>query len=260
MLTRRVIVCLDVDDARVVKGTQFRDLQPHGAPSAMAAVYERDGADEIVFLDITASVSQRSTVLGEVRRTAALLSIPLTVGGGVRSVADMAATLRAGADKVAVNTAAVDNPRLISDAAARFGSQCVVVSIDAARAGSSWNVLTHGARRATALDAVQWASRAVTLGAGELLVTSIDRDGTQRGYDIELTRAIAERVRVPVIASGGAGEPVHLAQALSAGGADAVLVAGLVHRGQQTVTGLKTFLAQAGFPMRLPAQEPVNHA
>lgn len=254
MLTRRLIVCLDVDCGLVKKGTRFRDLRTHGIPAQMASAYERDGADEIVFLDISATVAGRETLLDEVRSTADALTIPLTVGGGVRSVDHIAETLRAGADKVAINTAAVERPALISDAARRFGAQCVVVSIDAQRKGEGWQVATHGGRRVTSLDAVQWAERAVALGAGELLVTSIDRDGTARGYDTALIRAIGDRVRVPVIASGGAGEPAHLADALQ-GGADAVLVAGIVHRGEETIAGLKAYLAHAGFAMRDVIQE-----
>ena len=259
MLTRRVIVCLDVDCGRVKKGTRFQDLRTHGTPSQMASTYERDGADEIVFLDISATVAGRQTMLDEVRRTAAALTIPLTVGGGVRTVEDMAETLRAGADKVAINTAAVERPTLVAEAARRFGSQCVVVSIDAQRNGGSWQVATHGGRRMTTLDAVQWAERVVALGGGELLVTSIDRDGTALGYDMELTCAIAERVSVPVIASGGAGGPAHLAEALQRG-SDAVLVAGIVHRGEETVRGLKAYLARAGFAMRDVELEVVANA
>ncbi|MEW5919073.1 MAG: imidazole glycerol phosphate synthase subunit HisF [Gemmatimonadota bacterium] len=249
MLTHRVIACLDVDAGRVVKGTRFESLREHGTPAAMAAQYEREGADEIVFLDITASVHARQTVLHEVRLTADELAIPLTVGGGVRSVDDMAATLRAGADKVALNTAAVATPELLTEAAAQFGSQCVVLSIDARRDRDHWVVVTHGGRAVTTLDAIAWARRAEALGAGEVLVTSIDRDGTRTGYDLALTQAIATAVSVPVIASGGAGEPAHLAAALT-NGADAVLVAGMLHRGEQTVTGLKHYLAAVGVPVR----------
>lgn len=259
MLTRRVIVCLDVDAGRVRKGIRFRDMRTHGTPSHMASAYERDGADEIVFLDIAATVAGRRTMLDEVRCTAAMLNIPLIVGGGIRTVDDIAETLRAGADKVAINTAAIESPTLISDAARRFGSQCVVVSIDAQRNGHSWQVATHGGARLTALDAVQWSERAVSLGAGELLVTSIDRDGTALGYDTELTSAMAERVSVPLIASGGAGEPAHLAEALRCG-ADAVLVAGIVHRDEQTVRGLKSYLGRAGFAMRDVTLEAAPYA
>jgi cyclase len=258
MLTRRVIVCLDVDGGRVTKGTHFQNLRVHGTPAEMAAAYERDGADEVVFLDISATVAQRRTVLDEVRNTASALSVPLTVGGGIRAVDDIAATLRAGADKVAVNTAAVQQPQLVTDAARRFGSQCVVVSIDARRLGDSWQVVTHGGRTSTDLDAVEWAKRVVSLGAGELLLTSIDRDGTNQGYDTELTRAIVDNVSVPVIASGGAGAPEHLAEALT-NGADAVLVAGILHRGDYTVSNLKLHLQRAGFAVR-EAAEYSTHA
>jgi imidazole glycerol-phosphate synthase subunit HisF len=260
VITRRLIVCLDVDNGRVMKGTRFQDLREHGLPEVMAAEYERDGADEIMFLDISASAEGRDTRLDDVRRTASALSIPLTVGGGVRSLDDMSAALRAGADKVTINTAAVERPTLISDAAARFGRQCVVVSIDARRNNLGWTVVTHGGRRATSLDAVEWAHSAVTLGAGELLVTSIDRDGTLTGYDNELTQAISQHVSVPVIASGGAGRPSHLADAFERGGADAVLVAGIVHRREYSIGALKTFLAHAGFAMRLSTQEQTANA
>jgi len=254
MLTRRLIVCLDVDSGRVKKGTRFRNLRTHGTPAQMASAYERDGADEIVFLDISATIAGRQTMLDEVRSTADALTIPLTVGGGVRSVNHIAETLRAGADKVAINTAAVERPALITGAARKFGAQCVVVSIDAQRNGGGWQVATYGGRCITSLDAVQWSERAVALGAGELLVTSIDRDGTAQGYDTALMRAIGDRVRVPVIASGGAGNAAHLAEALRSG-ADAVLVAGIVHRGEETVAGLKAYLARAGFAMRDVVQE-----
>jgi cyclase len=255
-----LIVCLDVDHGGVVKGTQFQNLREHGLPEVMAADYESQGADEIMFLDITASAEARVTHLDDVRRTASPLSIPLTVGGGVRNLDDMNATLRAGADKVTINTAAIERPLLIADAAAKFGRQCVVVSIDALCNSNGWSVVTHGGRRSTSLDAVEWAQRAVALGAGELLVTSIDRDGTRRGYDNALTRAISDRVSVPVIASGGAGEPLHLADAFDHGGADAVLVAGIVHRRQYSIAELKAFLARAGFPMRQATQEQIADA
>jgi imidazole glycerol-phosphate synthase subunit HisF len=255
MLTRRLIACLDVDGGRVVKGTRFEELQVLGSPAAMACGYERDGADEIVFLDICASAAGRPTLLQEVRQTAEVLTIPLTVGGGVRSEADMAATLRAGADKVAVNSAAVADPALITRAAARFGAQCVVVSIDARRGAHGWEVVTHGGRRPTSLDALEWAAQVATLGAGELLLTSIDRDGTREGYDIELLAQVAARVQIPVVASGGAGDPKHLVQALTAGAADAVLLAGMLHRGETTVAALKAHLLEAGLPIRRTAQE-----
>ena len=250
MLTRRLIVCLDVDGGQVVKGTHFVDLRPLGTPAAMAEAYERQGADEIVFLDISASIERRPTLLAEVRQTASRLAIPLTVGGGVRTVDDIANTLRAGADKVAMNTAAVERPELITRAAERFGAQCVVVSIDARRHESGWRVMTHGARSVTPFDAVAWAERCVALGAGELLVTSIDRDGTRSGYDTALIRTVADRVGVPVIASGGAGTPEHLLQALTDGRADAVLVAGVLHDGTYTVQSLKAHLQTAGILVR----------
>ncbi|MBM4185726.1 MAG: imidazole glycerol phosphate synthase subunit HisF [Gemmatimonadetes bacterium] len=249
MLSKRVIVCLDVQGGRVVKGVKFRDLRDLGDAVEAAERYEREGADEIVFLDISASAEARATLLEVVRATAERLFIPLTVGGGVRSADDVARVLRAGADKVSLNTAAVERPGLISEAAERFGSQCVVVSIDAARSGDGWRVYTKGGRQPTDLDAVAWAARAVEIGAGELLVTSIDRDGVRAGYDLELTRAIADRVSVPVIASGGAGRAEHLVEALAAG-ADAALVAGIVHDGVVTVRDLKTALIAAGIPTR----------
>jgi cyclase len=251
MLTRRLIVCLDVDAGRVAKGTCFRDLRYLADPADMAEQYEADGADEIVFLDISASAEGRATMLDAVERTARRLTIPLTVGGGVRSVADVALTLRSGADKVAVNTAAVDQPTLVSDATRRFGAQCIVVSVDAFGIGDEWQVATHGGRRRRSLDAVQWAVQAVALGAGELLVTSIDRDGTRRGYDNALIRAIVERVSVPVIASGGAGNAQHLVDAFKVGQADAVLVAGILHDRDSSVPALKSHLAKCGIPVRV---------
>lgn len=251
MLTRRLIVCLDVDAGRVAKGTRFRDLRYLADPADMAEQYEADGADEIVFLDITATADGRATMLDAVERTARRLTIPLTVGGGVRSVADVAQTLRSGADKVAVNTAAVDHPALVSDAAERFGAQCIVLSVDAFGAGDEWKIATHGGRQRRSLDAVQWAVRAVTLGAGELLVTSIDRDGTRSGYDNALIRAIVERVSVPVIASGGAGNGQHLVDAFKVGQADAVLVAGILHDRDSSVSALKSYLTDYGIPMRV---------
>ncbi|MGQ0539292.1 MAG: imidazole glycerol phosphate synthase subunit HisF [Gemmatimonadaceae bacterium] len=251
MLARRLIVCLDVAGGQVVKGTRFRRMRPLGTPATMAAEYEASGADEIVFLDISASAVGAAMLLDDVRRTAAAMTIPLTVGGGVRRLDDIALALRAGADKVAINSAAVSEPTLLSRAAARFGAQCVVCSIDARRDRSTWTVYTHGGRRATNLDAVQWAQQAAALGAGELLVTSIDRDGTRLGYDNALTYAIAATVPVPVIASGGAGEPAHLVEAFRSGRADAVLVAGIVHDGRYSVHDLKSYLAAAGIPTRV---------
>lgn len=251
MLTRRVIVCLDTDDGRVVKGTSFRDLRDVGTPDDMAERYEAEGADEIVLLDISASPQSRATTLDVVERTAKRLSIPLTVGGGVRSVLDMALILRAGADKVAVNTAVVEQPQLVTHMSAHFGAQCVVVSIDAVREGEAWKVITHGGRRPTPLDAVDWAAHVVALGAGELLVTSIDQDGTRRGYDNALMRAIVDRVTVPVIASGGAGNARHLVDAIVTGGADAVLIAGILHDGDSSIGALKSHLSAMGISIRL---------
>ena len=257
MLCRRVIPCLDVADGRVVKGTRFVDLVDEGDPPELAERYAREGADELVFLDITAAPERRGTLLDIVERTARRAFIPLTVGGGVRSVDDMRAVLRAGADKVSLNTAAVEDPGLISRCAERFGRQAVVVAIDGRQrvepteAGRSWEVVTKGGREATGRDAVAWAERAVALGAGELLVTSIDRDGTGSGYDTELLRAITARVSVPVIASGGAAEPAHLVAAIRDGGADAVLAASIFHRRIHSIGAVKAALAEAGLPVRI---------
>ncbi len=253
MLTRRVIVCLDVRDGRVVKGTRFVDLRDIGDPALLAERYEAEGADEVVFLDISASTDGRSTLLDTVRRTAERLFIPLTVGGGVRSVEDVGRVLRSGADKVAINSAAVARPALLTESAARFGAQCVVASIDARREGDHWLVWTHGARTRTELDAVEWARQCVALGAGEILLTSIDHDGARTGYDLALTRVVADAVAVPVIASGGAGEPAHLVAALEAGGADAALVAGIVHDGVHTVAACKAAMRAAGLRVRAVA-------
>jgi len=247
MLRKRIIVCLDVDGGRVVKGVSFRDLRDVGDPVSLAARYEAEGADEIVFLDIAASVENRRTLLEVVKATAERLFIPLTVGGGIHSIDDIHAALRSGADKVTLNTAAVLDPALVSAAADRFGCQCIVVSIDAAER----RVHTHGGRRATPLDAVEWATRCAALGAGEILMTSIDRDGRRAGYDLELTRATVDAVRVPVIASGGAGQASHLAGALAAGGADAALAAGIFHDGTTTVAAVKRALFDAGIAVRL---------
>jgi cyclase len=249
MLTKRLIVCLDVQGGRVVKGVKFQDLRDLGDAVELAERYEQEGADEIVFLDIAASAEARATLLEVVRATASRLFIPLTVGGGVRTVDDLAAALRSGADKVSLNTAAVERPTLITEAAERFGAQCVVVSIDAAREGDGWRVFTKGGRQRTDLDALAWSREAVRLGAGELLVTSIDRDGVRTGYDLALTRAIADSVPVPVIASGGAGEARHLVEAFEAG-ASAALVAGILHDGVTTVRALKTAMDQAGILTR----------
>jgi imidazole glycerol-phosphate synthase subunit HisF len=252
MLRRRVIPCLDVADGRVVKGTRFVDLVDEGDPAELAARYAAEGADELVFLDITAAPERRGTLLDVVERTARNVFIPLTVGGGVRAVDEMRAVLRAGADKVGLNTAAVAEPELIARCAARFGRQAVVVAIDArARTdGTGWDVVVRGGREATDLDAVDWAVRAVELGAGELLVTSIDRDGTQTGFDTDLLRAIVDRVGVPVIASGGAAGPADFVDAVRVGGADAVLAASIFHRRIHTIAQVKAAMAAAGLPIR----------
>jgi cyclase len=252
MLTRRIIPCLDTAGGRVVKGVRFTNLADAGDPVELAAAYDREGADEIVLLDIAASAEGRGTVLDVVRRTAETVFIPLTVGGGVRTADDARALLLAGADKVAVNTAAVARPGLIAELAERFGSQCVVVAIDArGRPGGGWEVYTHGGRRPTGLDAVAWAVRAADLGAGEILLTSIDRDGTQDGYDVALTRAVSEAVSVPVIASGGAGTARDVLQVLTEGGADAALAAGIFHRGQLRIGDVKAYLRRRGVPVRI---------
>ena len=250
MLTRRVIVCLDVQGGRVVKGVQFVALRDVGDPVELAAAYEREGADEIVFLDISATAEGRDTLLDVARRTAERLFVPLTIGGGVRGADDVARVLRAGADKVSLNSAAVADPTIITEAARRFGSQCVVASIDARREGNGWRVFTRGGRTRTELEAVAWARECVRLGAGEILLTSIDRDGARIGYDLELTRAVAGVVDVPVIASGGAGSADDVRAALASGGADAALVAGILHDGVTTVRAIKMALKAAAIPIR----------
>jgi cyclase len=252
MLRRRVIPCLDVADGRVVKGTRFVDLVDAGDPPELAERYATEGADELVFLDISAAPEGRGTLLQIVERTARRAFIPLTVGGGVRSVRDMRDVLRAGADKVSLNTAAVAAPMLISACARRFGRQAVVVAIDARRRSSAegWEVVVRGGRETTELDAVDWAHRAVELGAGELLVTSIDRDGTKSGFDTDLLRAIADRVGVPVIASGGAAGPDDFVRAIVDGGADAVLAASIFHYRIHSIASVKEAMAAAGLPVR----------
>jgi cyclase len=252
-LTKRVIVCLDVRQGRVVKGVQFEGLRDVGDPVELAERYERDGADEIVFLDIGATHEERETMLELARRTAERLFIPLTIGGGIRTVDDMANALRAGADKVGVNSAAVTRPGILTEGARRFGAQCIVASIDAKRDGTSWRVYTSGARVRTDLDAVEWARECARLGAGEILLTSIDRDGARSGYDMELTRAVSDAVNVPVIASGGAGDASHLCDVLLIGGADAALIAGIVHDGVTTVGALKRAMRDAKIPVRMVA-------
>lgn len=251
-LARRVIACLDVDRGRVVKGVRFGALRVMGDPETLAIRYEAEGADEIVFLDIAASIQERETVFGLVRRTARRLFVPLTLGGGIRSVRDMARALRAGADKVSVNTAAVERPALLSEAAARFGSQCVVVSIDVGRAGDRWRLRTHGGRRTAPVDPVAWAQECVARGAGEILLTSIDRDGTRAGYDRDLIATIAAVVDVPIIASGGAGAPSHVVDVLASGAADAALVAGILHERLTTIAEIKERLRQHDIPVRGP--------
>jgi cyclase len=250
MLTRRVIVCLDVHQGRVVKGVNFVDLRDVGDPVELAERYEHQGADELVFLDVSASFEARSAMLECARRAAERIFIPLTIGGGVRTADDVGRALRAGADKVSINSAAVRAPHLLSEAAARFGSQCVVASIDARTTATGWEVHTHGGRTATGLNAVEWAIRCAELGAGEILLTSIDRDGARTGYDMDLTSAVATSVRVPVIASGGAGEARHVTDVLARGGADAALVAGIVHDGAVTIAQIKEHMRDSGFPVR----------
>ena len=252
MLTKRVIPCFDVDKGRVVKGVSFVELRDAGDPVELAPFYDAEGADELVFLDITASSDDRRTTYDMVERTAAKVFIPFTVGGGVRSEADVRLLLELGADKVSLNSAAVADPLLVGRAAERFGSQCIVVAIDARAAGEGkWEVYTHGGRRPAGLDAVEWARRVVSLGAGELLVTSMDTDGHLDGYDIPLTRTIAEAVEVPIIASGGCGTPQHMVEAVVAGKADAVLAASIFHYGTYRIRECKDYMAAQGLPMRL---------
>ncbi len=253
MHTKRIIPCLDVKDGRVVKGINFVDLKDAGDPVEVAKAYDKAGADEVVFLDITASSDQRNTVIDMVRRVAENVFIPFTVGGGIRTVEDFKAILREGADKISINSAAIDNPRLISDAADKFGSQCVVVAIDAKRRadGSGWNIYKHGGRIDVGTDAVEWAVEAERLGAGEILLTSMDCDGTKGGYDISLTKAISEGVSIPVIASGGAGEKEHFYDALTTGGADAALAASLFHYKELEIMDLKKYLLEKGISVRM---------
>ena len=248
-LARRVIPCLDVSDGRVVKGVRFRDLVDQGDPAESALRYAEQGADEIVFLDIGAAPEDRDTDVEWVRRTAERVFIPLTVGGGVRSEVDARRLLRSGADKVGINSAAVERPDLVEELARRFGSQCVVLSVDARRGDSGWEVVTKGGRQSTGLDALTWIREGVERGAGEILLTSIDRDGTKGGYDLDLIAEVPDAVPVPVIASGGAGEPGHLAEALTAGAA-AVLAASIFHQGTYPLRDDKRVLAAAGFPVR----------
>ena len=251
-LAKRIIPCLDVHAGRVVKGVNFVSLRDAGDPVEVARRYDEAGADEITFLDITASSDARDTIVPVIERVAEQVFIPLTVGGGVRKVEDVRKLLNAGADKVSINTAAVDNPALVAEAARRFGSQAIVVAVDAKAVGPGrWEVYTHGGRKATGLDAVEWTAKMAQLGAGEILLTSMDRDGTKAGFDLELTRAVARAVPVPVIASGGVGTLEHLAQGVEIGGADAVLAASVFHYGEFSVGEAKRFMAARGIEMRL---------
>ena len=250
MHTKRIIPCLDVDNGRVVKGTNFINLVDAGDPVEIAKIYDKSGADELVFLDITASSDAREIKANLVRAVAECVFIPFTVGGGIRTVDDFKMILREGADKVAVNSAAIMNPNLISEAAEKFGSQCVVVAIDAKRVGDSWHVFKNGGRVDMNIDAIEWAVKAAELGAGEILLTSMDCDGTKSGYDIELTKKISERVSIPVIASGGAGTMEHFYDALTEGGADAALAASLFHFREMEISDLKDYLAGRGVPVR----------
>ena len=275
MLTKRIIPCLDVDRGRVVKGVSFRDLRDAGDPAELASFYDREGADELVFLDITASSEHRDTMIEVIQRVSERVFIPLTVGGGVRTIEDIRNILDAGADKVAINTAAVLNPKLVGEGAAKFGSQCIVVAIDAKRldgvqqshradglvldSASLWEVYTHGGRTPTGIDALKWAQRVVYLGAGELLVTSMDADGQQTGYDLELVRSIAETVMVPLIASGGAGSLHHLYEAVAVGKADAVLAASIFHYGTHSISEVKTYIAERGIPVRSIAERGAGY-
>ena len=253
MLTKRIIPCLDVNAGRVVKGVNFVNLMDAGDPVEVAKIYDAEGADELVFLDITASSDKRDTVVDMVERVGDQVFIPFTVGGGIRTVADMQKILRAGADKVSVNSAAIDNPDLIREGAEKFGSQCIVLAIDAKKRsdGDGWTVYKHGGRIDTGLDAVEWAKRGFSLGAGEILLTSMDGDGTKAGYDLALTRAISDAVGVPVIASGGAGTLEHFREALDEGGADAALAASLFHYKIMTIREVKEYLRDHGVPVRL---------
>ena len=252
MLAKRIIPCLDVNAGRVVKGVNFVELRDAGDPVEVARRYDEQGADEITFLDITASSDQRDTILHVVEQVASQVFIPLTVGGGVRSVEDVRRLLNAGADKVSINTAAVQNPQLVADASGKVGAQCIVVAIDAKQvAPGNWQVFTHGGRKETGIDAIEWARKVAALGAGEILLTSMDRDGTKNGFDLALTRAIADAVDIPVIASGGVGNLQHLADGVKQGRADAVLAASIFHYGEYTVREAKQFMRAQGIEVRL---------
>ncbi|MDW7644993.1 MAG: imidazole glycerol phosphate synthase subunit HisF [Desulfuromonadales bacterium] len=255
MLSKRIIPCLDVKDGRVVKGVQFLELRDAGDPVEAAEAYDAQGADELTFLDITASSDKRNIILDVVARTAERVFMPLTVGGGVREIADIRNLLNAGADKVSINTAAVHRPEFVREAAERFGSQCIVVAIDARRVdsteGMKWEVFTHGGRHGTGIDAVEWAARMESYGAGEILLTSMDKDGTKDGYDIALTRTISDRVSIPVIASGGVGNLEHIREGLVEGGASAALAASIFHFREYTIAECKEYLREHGVPVRL---------
>lgn len=250
-LAKRIIPCLDVTDGRVVKGVNFLELRDAGDPVEIARRYDDQGADELTFLDITASSDNRGLILHIIEEVASQVFIPLTVGGGVREVEDVRRLLNAGADKVSINTSAVLNPQLVADAAGRFGSQCIVVAIDAKQVGDHWEVFTHGGRKATGIEAVEWARKMVELGAGELLVTSMDRDGTKTGFNLPLNRAISDAVDVPIIASGGVGTLMHLVEGVQEGGADAVLAASIFHYGEFTVRQAKEYMRDHGIEVRL---------
>jgi cyclase len=254
MLAKRIIPCLDVKDGRVVKGIGFVNLRDAGDPVEIARYYDEEGADELCYLDITASHEKRKILLGVVERTAAEVFMPLTVGGGIRSLQDIRDLLLAGADKVSINTAAVEDPAFVKAAVERFGSQCIVVAIDAKRSQNTWQVYTHGGRKATGLEAVAWAARMTEAGAGEILLTSMDQDGTRKGYDLELTRAVSDSVSIPIIASGGAGSLEHLYEVLADGRADAVLAASIFHYKQYTILDAKMFLHSKGIRVRFPAR------
>ncbi|MFQ5842566.1 MAG: imidazole glycerol phosphate synthase subunit HisF [Thermodesulfobacteriota bacterium] len=251
MLAKRIITCLDVDRGRVVKGVHFVDIRDAGDPVENAEIYNKQGADEIIFLDITASSDRRDIIIDVVEKTAERVFVPLTVGGGIRNLDDIRTILRAGADKVSINTAAVENPGLVREAADRFGSQCIVVAIDAKAKDSSWEVFIHGGRTPTDLDVLDWAKKMEELGAGEFMLTSMDRDGTKEGYDLRLTRAISDLVNIPVIASGGVGTLEHLYEGLTDGGADAVLAASIFHYNEFTVEDVKAYLKERGVNVRL---------
>ncbi|TAK07757.1 imidazole glycerol phosphate synthase subunit HisF [bacterium] len=251
MLAKRIIPCLDVNAGRVVKGVKFIGLRDAGDPVEIARIYDREGADELCFLDITASHENREIILDVVSRTADEIFMPLTVGGGINKLEDIRKLLRAGADKVSINTGAVARPEFVREAAETFGSQCIVVAIDAKKAGRGWEVFTHGGRKPTGIDACAWAEKMVAYGAGEILLTSMDRDGTKEGYDLELTRFIADRVPIPVIASGGVGNLEHIYQGLTTGGASAALAASIFHYREYTITECKSYLRERGIPVRL---------